>query len=129
VPCRRVPTAQLALEGRNGYLGWHPSNGVFSLLHGAAACMRLWRMRTAQLNEFIQDIQVKHRSELRLTASLRSARAAIPLPLALTVWLRDKGRLRWLEVTAPASATTDGSIARMVGTVKEHPNGDTATGA
>jgi len=46
-------------------------------------------------------------------------RAAIPITRLAYSLLRDKGRLRWLEVTASLHRDPDGSIQRMVGTVKD----------
>ncbi len=110
----------MALEAAQmGIWDWHPSNGVLHCSARAAALhgrpLAEWN---GQLSEFIQDIPVKHRRELRhsFVAICRGRQSHYRLAYSL---LRDKGRLRWLEVTASLHRDLDGSIQRMVGTVKD----------
>ncbi|WP_246164546.1 PAS domain S-box protein [Halopseudomonas laoshanensis] len=110
----------MALEAAQmGIWDWSPHTDLLhcsaraAALHGHAE--EAW---DGPLQLFMKDIPGKHRRELRRSfiAIRRGTQSRYRLTYSL---VPENGSLRWVEVTATLHRHTDGSIQRMVGTLKD----------
>lgn len=110
----------MALEAAQmGIWDWNPHTDLLhcsaraASLHGHAE--EAWN---GPLRLFIKDIPAKHRRELRRSfiAIGRGEQSRYRLTYSL---LPENGNLRWVEVTATLHHHADGSILRMIGTLKD----------